>query len=129
MTVPVRVTLTALGVVPVQLGRFDVAVMQFSAVVVPVTVTFDGGLALFQDVTAALTVARVELLANMDWAIGLLREAGFDEHLVKPVHAEQLLRLLGEMRNTNGASRVRDGNAGRNTPEAGEKNLPRQVRD
>ena len=68
VTVPVRVTLTALGVVPVQLGRFDVAVMQLSAVVVPVIVTFDGGLALFQAVTAALTVVWVAPLANKAWA-------------------------------------------------------------
>jgi CheY-like chemotaxis protein len=29
------------------------------------------------------------------------RKAGFDEHLVKPVHAEQLLRMLRDMRQTD----------------------------
>jgi two-component system CheB/CheR fusion protein len=32
------------------------------------------------------------------------RAAGFDEHLVKPVHGEQLLSLLAEMRNIGGSA-------------------------
>jgi two-component system CheB/CheR fusion protein len=34
------------------------------------------------------------------------RDAGFDEHLVKPVHAEQLLSLLAEMRGMGAVPRA-----------------------
>ncbi len=55
-TVPVCATLTAFGFDPEQLGRLAVAVTQLSVVVVPVTVTLEGGFAVFHVATAAATV-------------------------------------------------------------------------
>ena len=53
-TVAVCVTLATFGLVPLQLGRFDVAVSHETATLVLVIVTFKGGFAVFHAVTAAV---------------------------------------------------------------------------
>ena len=51
-------------VVPLQVGRFAVAVSHEIATLVLLIVTFAGGFAVFQAVTAAVTVARVALVCQ-----------------------------------------------------------------
>ena len=63
-TVAVCVTWATLGLVPLQLGRFDVAVSHETATLVLVMVTFEGGFAVFHAVTAACTVAWVALFCE-----------------------------------------------------------------
>src|SRR6266851_4460915 len=60
-TVAVRVTVATFAVVPLQVGRFAVAVSHETATVVWVTVTFDDGFAVVQLVTAVWTVLWVAL--------------------------------------------------------------------
>ena len=50
--------------VPLQVGRFAVAVLHEIATLVLPIVTFDGGFAVFQAVTAAVTVVRFALFAK-----------------------------------------------------------------
>jgi hypothetical protein len=67
-TVAVCVTVATFDVVPLQVGRFAVAVSHEIATLVLVTVTFDGGFAVFQAVTAAVTVVKFALFCKSAWA-------------------------------------------------------------